>query len=187
MAFAHRNEGLLVRVDSVESVSQGENQVWTVTLTPEEVQYGGGYMEVTYKTDERTYSPDDFARLRAGRILLNDPAPLKDDNKLSTENKISQAMLESYIRGTDNPVSVKHCIVRSIHKDHGHDAATFLRLARLASIYFLKAGGVAERVLDLTLGPIESDRVHVQFRGVRRQVDSNVAPSVIEIEGDCPL
>ncbi|QDU94106.1 hypothetical protein [Lignipirellula cremea] len=184
--FAHRNDGFLVTVKSVESVSQGGQQVWTITLTSEDIEYGGSIMDFSWQTEGRTYKPEDFARLRAGRILLNDPPPIEDDGPVS-HDQMHDVMLESHIRGTSNPVSVEHCIIQVIYSSVGGDPEKFLRLARLASIYFLKAGGAVERILELALGPIEDGSVHVRFRGQRRKVASNVEPAVIEIEGDCPL
>lgn len=111
----------------------------------------------------------------------------KDDERPVSPDRMHEAMLESHIRGTSNPVSVEHCIVQVIYRSVGDDPEKFLRLARLASIYFLKAGGAVERILELALGPIKDRSVHVRFRGRRRKVASNVEPAVIEIEGDCPL
>lgn len=187
IAFAHRNDGFLVTVGSVESVSQGNEQIWTLTLVPEDVEYGGSMMDCVWQSEGSTYTPDDFARLRAGRILLNDPAPYSDEGRQFSPQQMHEAMLESFIRGTDSPAPVKHCIVRAIHEREGSDPERFLRIARLASIYFLKAGNAVEAVLNLTLGPIRDGNVHVQFRGRRRRVASNVEPTVIELEGDCPL
>ena len=67
------------------------------------------------------------------------------------------------------------------------DPAAFLRFARLVSLYHLKAGSVVERIESLALGPLQGDSLHVKFRGVRGQKYSNVAPTVIEFEGDCSL
>lgn len=74
-----------------------------------------------------------------------------------------------------------------IDRQAGGDPNKFLRLARLASIYFLKAGGAVERILELRLGPIKEGSVHVRFRGRRHQSALDVDPAVIEVEGDCPL
>lgn len=183
IAFAHRNDGFLAAVKSVESVSRGGQQVWIVSMIPEDIHYG---MDMAYQATGKLYTPDDFARLRAGRILLNDPPPLKDDHR-SAFDRTNEIMLESFIRGSNNPVSVERCIVQVIYQGFKGDSERFLRLARLASIYFLKAGNVAEQILDLTLGPIREGKVHVRFRGRRRQAPSNVELVVIETEGECPL
>jgi hypothetical protein len=186
IAFAHRSDGFLVTVKSVESVSQGGQQVWTVTLAPEDIQYGGSVSDIAYQAKGKLYTPDNFARLRAGRILLNDPPPLKDDHRQAFD-RMEEIMVESFIRGSDNPVPIEQCIVQVIFRTYGGDTERFLRLARLGSIYCLKAGNVVEKVLDLTLGPISNGKVRVRFRGSRRQTASNIAPAVIEIDGECPL
>ncbi len=186
ISFAHRNDGFLVTVKSVQSVSQGGQQTWTITLIPEDIEYGGGMMDFSWRSEGKTYKPEDFARLRAGRILLNDPPPITDDRPVS-HDQIHQLMLESHIRGTSNPVSIEHCIVQAIYRSVPDDPEKFLQLARLASIYFLKAGGAVERILDLDLGPIKDGNVHVRFRGRRGKVASNVEPAIIEVEGDCKL
>lgn len=151
------------------------------------IECGWSIMDVSWQTEGKTYTPEDLSRLRAGRILLNDPPPLADDERPVSPSQMHELMLESHIRGTSNPVSVEHCIVQVIYRNIGNEPEKFLRLARLASIYFLKAGEAVEHILELTLGPITNGSVHVKFRGRRRQVASNVEPAVIEVEGDCPL
>ncbi len=97
------------------------------------------------------------------------------------------AMLESHIRGMNTPASATDCVIRAVYKEYKSDPRLFLQLARLAAIYFLKAGGVVEQVRRLTLGPLRKGKAHVVFQGVRRRKYSNVEPVVIELEGDCPL
>ncbi len=96
-------------------------------------------------------------------------------------------MLEHYIRGSNKPVSVDHCVVQAMYQQHKSDPQLFLQLARLAAVFFLKAGDVVAEVLHLSLGPISGNKVHVQFQGRRRRVYDNREPTVIEIEGDCVL
>lgn len=185
--FAHGNNGMLVRVSDVKSVSSGDSQSWTIALKPEDIQYGGGMMEATYQSDSGRYSPEDFARMRAGRLLLNDPPPMPDDDaRINQMDRVHDAMMESYIRGSNSPVSVEHCAVRVAHDSFG-DKPEFLQFARLLAIYFIRCGGVAEEVLELSLGSTNNDEVHVKFRGRRRRVASNVDPAIIEVEGVCPL
>jgi len=167
-------------------MSQGGQQIWTVTMASEDIQYGGGVSDMAYQAKGKLYTPDDFARLRAGRILLNDPPPLKDDHRQAFD-RMEEIMMESFIRGSDNPVPIEQCVVQVIFRACRGDTERLLRLARLGSIYSLKAGNVVEKVLDLTLGPLSNGKVRVRFRGSRRQAASNVAPAVIEIEGECPL
>ena len=144
-------------------------------------------MEITYKTDSGTYSPEDFARMRAGRLLFNDPPPMADDDaRINQMDRIHEAMMESHIRGSNSPISVEHCAIHVAHQSFG-DKPEFLQFARLLAIYFIRCGGVAEEVLELSLGSTNNDEVHVKFRGRRRRVAINVDPAIIEVEGVCPL
>ena len=182
IGFAYRNNGLIVRVRDAEATTEGERQVWTIALTPETIHYGGALGDMTYQTQGKTYSPDDLAKLRGGRILLNNPPPVKERRGWSDD-----FMLESFIRGNNKPVSAEQCIIQDVYQQHKDDPERFLQLARLASIFFLRAGDVVAEILHLSLGPISGGKVHVQFQGRRRRVYDNVEPTIIEIEGDCPL
>ena len=59
--------------------------------------------------------------------------------------------------------------------------------ARLLAIYYLKASGTVEHVIELKLGAVRAGKVAVAFRGRRRQCYSNVEPTVIEVNGQCSL
>jgi|ERR1043165_5379685 hypothetical protein len=186
--FGYGNDAWLVTVKEMEAVSKGKGQVWTLTLVPEKLEYGGNIMESSLSTGGRNYSADDFARMRAGRILLNDPPPLDENARPSSNQALMEgAFLESHIQGMNTPASVTHCVLQAVYKDCKEPPSLFLKLARLGAIYFLKAGGVVELVQELALGPIVKGLVHVKFRGVRRRKFSNVEPTVIEIEGTCLL
>ena len=186
--FAHGNDAWIVTVKEVEAISEGKGQLWTLTLVTEKVEYGGGWMEITLNMGGRSYSPDDIARMRAGRILLNDPpAHGKEPTSGGEQALLEGAMLESQIQGVNNPASATDCIIRAVYTDYKDQPGLFLKVARLAGIYFLKASGVVERVSQLTLGPVTRNKVHVVFQGVRRKKYSNVDPPVIALEGDCPL
>lgn len=186
IAFAHGNIGLRVQVADLNGVSSGGKQVWTMRLQPEDIEYGGGMMEVTYRTDSGSYSPADFAKMRAGRLLLNDPPPISDDKVGNHVDRIEGAMMESHIRGSNSGVTVEECIIQKAHQSFG-DHPNFLELARLMAVYFIRCAAIAEEILELTLGPVPADAVPVKFRGRRRRVASNVDPAIVEVEGECPL
>jgi hypothetical protein len=186
--FAYANDAWVVTVKDVEMVSDGKGQLWTISLTPHHVEYGGGVMEMALNLGGRHYSSEAIARFRAGRILLNDPPPPGDKASRGGEQALIEgALLESHIQGVNTPASAKDCIIRAVYKEYKAQPRLFLQLARLAAIYFLKASGVVEQVLQLTLGPLSKGKVHVVFRGVRRKKYSNVEPVVIDVAGDCPL
>jgi hypothetical protein len=186
--FAYANDAWVVTVKDVEMISDGKGQLWTVSLTLQDVEYGGSIMEMALNMGGRNYSSEDIARLRAGRILLNDPPPVGDKALPGGDQALLQsALLESHIQGMNTPASAKDCIIRAVYKEYKGQPLLFLQLARLAAIYSLKASGVVEQVRQLTLGPLRKGKVHVVFQGVRRRKYSNVDPEVINLEGDCPL
>jgi hypothetical protein len=59
--------------------------------------------------------------------------------------------------------------------------------AKLKAVFLLKAVGVVEHVLDLTIGAVRANRVAVTFRGQRKPRYTGSAAEVIEVSGRCPL
>ena len=74
LQFAWNNDAGSARVKEVESEMAGGRHVWSMTLTPQDGGSGSVFNEMSINTGNQTYSADDIARFRAGRILLNDPA-----------------------------------------------------------------------------------------------------------------
>ncbi len=184
IAYAYRNDALIVDVQDVESESTDEGSDWTIKLEPKDLIYGGDHGEFgMVNVNGRQLSAEQIAEKRAGRILLNNPPPLAYDHRKHD----TETMLELHIRGINVPKPVDRCPLRDLYAEYRDDPTLYLRLARLGAIYALKAGDVIETVEKLTLGPIQDRRVHVSFAGRRRKKYSNVAPQVIEIEGECPL
>lgn len=187
ITFAYRNNGFLVKIEGGEVESRHNSYVWTFTLKPVNIQYGGSISECSYQGRDRTYSANDIAELRGRRLLLNDPLQLVTDAWLCESALIDRQMFESLIQGIDTPVKVENCVLLSLYLVYRDRPELFLKLARLVAIFSLKAGGVVEQVLELSLGPIDKVRVHVRFQGKRRKLCVNHEPAVIEIEGDCHL
>jgi hypothetical protein len=188
IAFAHGNSAWMVTVKALESVSDGTGQVWSATLIPEPIEYGGSHMEMALNQGDKHLSADDIARLRAGRILLNDPPPIDATDHRSNEHTfVEKTMLEALIRGTGTPATVSDCIIRSLYNDRQQADDEFLKIARLGAIFMLRSGGVVEHIQKLSLGPIRNRKLRVDFVGTRRQKNVNVAPTVITIKGDCSL
>lgn len=165
----------------MEATTEGERQLWTLTLAPDD-QHGGSLTEMACQSQGKTYTPDEIAKLRGGRILLNNPPPIQDRGDWSQD-----FVLESLIRGSNKPVSVDRCVVQTMWKELKDKPTLFLHLARLVAVFQLKTSNVVAEILHLSLGPISEGKLHVQFKGRRRPMYSNVDPKVIEIEGDCPL
>src|SRR5205085_2858753 len=120
--------------------------------------FGGG-IEATHHMGGKTYTPENMARLRAGRILLNDPPARTGPSRgYSPEDTIL-----SFIEGSGR-YPVKESVVRSVFATHGKNP-NWKTFARLKAVFLLKAAGVVEHVLDLTLGAVRAGRVAVNFRG----------------------
>lgn len=180
LPFAVNNEAHLVRVQNVESESAGERQVWTLALTAEDSGFGSG-TDMTYNVGGKTYTPDDIARQRAGRILLNDPAPRAGTSRgFGTEDSIL-----SWVEGSGR-YPVKECVVRNVFSSHGTNP-NWKTIARLKAVFLLKAAGVVEHVLDLTIGAVKAGRVAVKFRGRRPVRPGYGEATTIELNESCPL
>lgn len=182
LPFAANNDAHVVRVNYVESETAGGRQIWRLSLTAQREDFSGGMMEMAFKTDGKTYSPDDLAQLRAGRILLNDPAPSTDRGRGFGQH----TMLEGFIEGMNSKHPVRECVVRSVFACHGNNPA-WKEFARLQCLFLLKATGTVEHVLELALGPVRAGRINVSFKGQRARRYTNVPATILEVNGSCPL
>lgn len=179
LPFAAENDAQLVRVESVESESAGRGQVWTLILSVEEI--ASNELDATYSVNGKTYTPEDIARLRAGLMLLNDPAPRVQSRRGFDAND----SIQSWIEGSGR-YPVKVCVIREAFGSHGSDS-NWRTFARLRAIFLLKAAGIVEHVHELTIGAMRNGSVPVTFRGQRRARYSGTAPEIIELKGLCPL
>jgi hypothetical protein len=186
LPFAFGNDAFVVRCESAPSSFEGGMHKWMVALIKQDVQYGGSIMESSYSNGSQSFSAEDFARMRAERILLGKhsaPSPNRRGWSGASDHTV-----EMFIRGSNNHLKVTDSPIQQLAKSMSrNNDQLFLTYARLLAMYYVKAGGVAEHIERLTLGPLTSNSVHVKFRGRRAKKYSNVAPEVIEVEGDCPL
>jgi len=178
--FAVNNEAHVVRVQAVESETVSGKQVWTIHMDVEEDHFGNT-MEGTYSVGSNTYSPDDIARLRASRMLLNDPAPVSE----SKRGYSSADFLMSHIEGSGK-YPVKTCLVRDVFAKHGKDL-NWKHFARLKCVFMLRASGAVEQILELALGTVRSGQVAVSLKARRSGRYTGMEPTTIELKGNCPL
>jgi len=185
--FAYQNDGMLVKVKGVEAISREDYKIWTLTLEPKNFKANGYPLEQPSKGLKQVYSPDDIAKLKVRRLLLNDPPKLLmlRDAQMFSPALAERERLEKLIKGSATPVSVEDCVIQAVYPRYKDRPGVFLELSRLQAIFFLKAAGIVEQVQELAIGPISQGKVHVRFRGKRRQAQSELA--VIEVEGDCLL
>ena len=187
--FAYQNDGFLVKVKSVESTSRTDCKLWTLTLEPKHSKLENQKLEQSYKGRKQSYSADEIATLKVRRLLLNDPPKLQmlQDAQVFSPALAEREAMENLIRSSATSISIQDCVLKSLYPVYREKAKVFLELARLQAIFYLKAAGVVEQVMELSLGPICHGKVQVRFRGKRQQVNPGIEPAVIEIEGDCLL
>lgn len=177
-AYAANNDASQVRVEQVIDETSAGRQIWTVKLKAVERQSG-----FAQEVNVQGIGPDEIARRRAGRILLNDPPPRTTARSGGYDDA---SFVDGFISGAMTGFEIKECVVRSMYQQHGQ-TSDWTEFARLKSIYLMKMTGTVEHVLELTIGAIRSGMVSVSFRGQRPKRYSNVDPETIELEGKCPL
>lgn len=182
LPFAWNNDAGSARVKEVESEVVGGTHAWTVTLTPQDVGSGGVFNEMSINTGGKNYSADDIARLRAGRILLNDPPPRSGSER---SYDMMGTMLEGYIQGSGGRSQVHESPIRAVYAEHGR-SPNWKHFARLQVVHTLKVSGTVDHILELTFGPVRAGRLPVRFRG-RRDKRGTDKSTVIELSGSCPL
>src|SRR5437016_6175461 len=70
ISFAYANDAFVVRCESATSTYEGGAHKWRVMLLKEDIQYGGNMMEMAYSDGRNQYSAEQFAQMRAERILF---------------------------------------------------------------------------------------------------------------------
>ena len=184
IGFAYQNEGGLVRIDKVASVSQGDKNVWSMDLTFDDDQRGMmTWNDMSYNSNDRHYSPDDIAELRVGRLLINNPPPPRRRSKGYTEDFLESILSDA----SGSTVKTNECIVQSIVSTNRADIEAALCWTRLEAVFRLKAARIVESILELSLGPLVGDKLHVRFRGQRPFRYEGETPEIIMIEGECEI
>lgn len=181
LSYAWNVEAGTARVQTAESEMTGGRHVWTVLLAPQDHGVRGFATEMSIRVGSKVYSPDDCARLRAGRILLNDPPESSSQKRGFGDD----ALLEGCVRGYGSDFEVRESAIQRVFIEHGSNP-NWKHFARLQAIYALKRSGTVDHILELTLGAVRSKGLAVQFRGSRDR-QGGQTPIAIEIAGVCPL
>lgn len=179
--FAYQNDGGFAEVIEASSVSKGGRNVWTFELTVEEIQTGH-WSDVTYNSNGRSYTPDDVAKLKAGRILIGEP-PKPEPGRRGGSSGYD--FLESFL-GNDSRSKVKtdHCLIQQFLAGKLINQ-TSLQLARLEVVHVLKSAGIVDDILELSLGPLSGEQLPVKFRGARRSRYAGQPAETIGVSGVC--
>ena len=106
-------------------------------------------------------SADEIATMRARLLLLGEQPQPRD-------------------RGADGSIFPELWI------DSAGDVIKFLRFGRLTAVFQLKTTNTCKEILELRIGPVADQQLHVRFRG-RREARWTSTVTTIAVEGDCAL
>ncbi len=190
--FAHQNVGAIARVTEAARTSKNSQTFWEITLQLEETD--AGFMS---EFNFNNFSADEIAKMRARFILLNE-FPGSNRYSAGSSNRsapfgrrrssnIDDTFLMAAVQAGSSGVVIEKSVLPDLWKSLDKNVELFLPLARLWSVFHLITSNTCEHILELTLGPVKDEKLHVKFRGRRRKQYVNQEPAVIEFEGDCNL
>lgn len=179
--YAHQNAAAIARVTEAKRTSADGKKLWEFSLTLEENQ--SNYLS---ETSINGISPDQIAELRARFILLNEKP---QQATLNHRSNLTDKLVWAYVSriNANSRASIEGNVMPDLWKYIDKNTDLFLPLARLWSVFHLITSNTCQYILDLTLGPVIDEKVHVKFRGQRHRQAVNVEPHVISFEGDCDL
>lgn len=183
--YAHQNVGAIARVNEAKRTSANGKNIWELLLTLDEND-SGYHSEMSVNG----VSADQIAELRARFILLNErPVPTrKQDQRFNLSSfNLNDSMLEVFVSGLNSRVKVEGSVLPDLWRNVNKDIPTFLPVARLWSVFHLITSNTCEYILELTIGPVVNEKVHIKFRGQRHKQYVNVESYIINFEGDCNL
>jgi hypothetical protein len=131
-------------------------------------------------------SSDQIAEFRARFMLLNEK-PFRANDKSQSLINLNDRLIEAYVSGVNSPIKIEGSGLPNLWTNVNKDIASFLPLARLISVFHLIASNTCEYILDLTIGPVTDERVHIKFKGQRHRQYVNAEPYIISFEGQCDL
>ena len=177
--FAVKNDGHHVTINEVEKEILGDEQTWTIALQPVQEQNSMGI-----EFSPNGMDVNEVARRRAGRILVNNPAPPEKTAHRGFGGEDS--LVENAISGGMGSVNVTRCVIHEIYDEYGSEPH-WKELARLKSVYILKATNTVAHILELKFGAFRGGRMKVTFKGQRPKRYSNKPAATIQIEEYCEL
>lgn len=179
--FVFGTTAMRAQLQSVVRTFEGGTDRFTLVLGPD-AQSQGNLMEVAVNGT----SAKEIARLRARRILLNEP--LADSLGRSLHAAGNDSTLEMYVRGLQSQLQVEQSPLPALARRLSvENQAYFLAAAKLTAILWLRLSGTVAHVLELEMKFRGNDALAVKFRGARARVYNNQAPEVIAVEGLCLL
>lgn len=183
LAFAIRDDAAWVSPQEVTQTMDGSQVVWKVVLKKVNPSQNEDFFG---NTTFGNNSPDRIAEMRARRLLLDEKLEAVTSS-LNQPNFMNEATLELFIRGMDSSWQVLQSPLPVLYRSYGQTAGRFEKFARLISVLYLKLSNTVQTVLELDLEVLNPKQLQVKFRGRRPQVAINIRPSIIEVNGICPL
>ena len=172
VSFSHGNEGFMAQVRLARSQSTAGRRVWTVEL--ERIDPN---RHLSQDVGVNNITADEIATMRARLLLLGEqPQP-------------REGSVESLVSGFVTSVGqdrIDSSIFPKLWIDSAGDLIKFLRFARLSAVFWLKKTNTCQGVLELCLGPVADQQLHVRFRG-RRETNWPAKATTIAVEGECSL
>jgi hypothetical protein len=100
-------------------------------------------------------------------------------------SQMADSVVRSFIAGT-TAQEIQTSIFPELWGQGSADVVKFLRFARLSAVLLLKTTATCDDILELRLGPVLDEKLHVKFRG-RRKAQWSSETITINVEGDCAL
>ena len=183
LAFALREDAAWVSPQEVTQTMAGSQVGWKVVLKKVSPSQNEDFFG---NTTFGNNSPDRIAEMRARRLLLDEKLEAVTSS-LNQPNLLNQATLELFIRGMDSSWQVPQSPFPVLYRSYGQTAGRFEKFARLISVLYLKLSNSVQTVLELDFEVLNPKQLQVKFKGRRPQVAINIRPSIIEVNGICPL
>ena len=189
IAFAHQEDAAWVKLRTVAQISTECETVWEIHLKEETVT--SAYKNRTEPVILEQLTLDQVADMRAKRLLLDEK--LEDANPSIMQTTVfDQMLLEAQIRGElsspyGNRLQALTSPIPELYRHFRKTPERFKKYARLISVLYLKLSGTVEDILQLDVELLNSAALKVKFRGRRSQFDIKEEPTLLEVEGVCPL
>ena len=182
---AYRDHAAWVKPKEVVETMSG----WKIVL---EITNQGQNFDLFSEGPFNGISPDQFANMRARRILLDEKVDATKPRGSQPVDFLNQATLELHIRGLlsslhERGLEVDASPIPEIYRQFRQTPERFQKFARLISVLYLKLSNTVADIHQLDLELLDSARLQVRFKGRRHRAAANVQPSILEFEGICPL
>ena len=182
---AYRDHAAWVKPKEVVETMSG----WKILL---EIDNQGQNFNLFSEVTFNGISPDQFANMRARRILLDEKVDATKSGGSQPVDFLNQETLELHIRGLpssphERGLEVSASPIPGIYRQCRQTPERFKKFARLISVLYLKLSNTVEDIRQLDLELLDSARLQVRFKGRRPRIATNVPPSILKFEGICPL